>query len=244
MLPAAGVSVLLVVREQINSHISDVQTKLKATSAFTTVDIFDATSTTPSLSTLQPYSAVLVWCYYDGSSYLGFASASGLGDVLAQYWDGGGAVVVASHANEYSTLQGRFGTGTNGYILIDGASPAGQEFPSDSLGTILEPQSPLMTGVASLSASTAIRSTGPVINGGVIVAKWASNGRPLVVRGVKAGRQLVALNMWPPSQSVAPNLWYGDGALLMRNALLYSACIPCASTGTYERGYSRMRSFK
>jgi hypothetical protein len=208
--------------------VADVQSKLLATRAFTTVDVFDAYTATPSLSTLQPYTAVLTWSsdgYYDGS---------GLGDVLAQYWDGGGGVVVATHANTESYLQGRFGTNDNGYIVIDGS--AYQEFPYDTLGRVIEPESRLMAGVASLAASSAVRSTGEVINGGVVVARWASNGRPLVVRGTKAGRPLVALNMWPASSSVAGNLWTGDGAQLMRNTLLYSACGRCSFADTGARG--------
>ena len=193
------VSVLLVAAEPPGrpGFVADVQSKLLATLAFTTVDVFDAYTATPSLSTLQPYSAVLTWCsfpYYDGS---------GLGDVLAQCWDGGGDVVVATHANTLSNLRGRFGTNENGYILIEGST--NQEIPQDSLGTVIEPESRLMAGVAYLAASNAVRSMGEVINGGVVVARWASNGRPLVVRGSKAGRPLVALNMWPPSSSVAGN---------------------------------------
>ena len=224
------VSVLLVAAEPPGrpGFVADVQSKLLATLAFTTVDVFDAYTATPSLSTLQPYSAVLTWCsfpYYDGS---------GLGDVLAQYWDGGGDVVVATHANTLSNLRGRFGTNENGYILIEGST--NQEIPQDSLGTVIEPESRLMAGVAYLAASNAVRSMGEVINGGVVVARWASNGRPLVVRGTKAGRPLVALNMWPASSSVAGNLWTGDGAQLMRNALLYSACGHCSFANTGARG--------
>ncbi len=62
---------------------------------------------------MQGYTTVLLW-----SRDL-FASPSGLGDVLAQYWDGGGAVVVAVDANLESRLPGRFGAVANGYMLID-----------------------------------------------------------------------------------------------------------------------------
>ena len=155
---------------------------------------------------------------------------SGVRDVLAQYWDAGGAVVVAFEANHGSNLQGRFGTAANGYMLIDGT--AGWEDLADSMGTVLEPQSPLMPNVNMLSANNAYSSKGQVINGGVVVAQFASDGRPLVVRGVKAGRPLVALNMFQPSTNGHFDLWTGDAAQLMRNALLYSACIPCAP-GTF-----------
>ena len=223
LVQTAGPKVLLVHAESI-PWIYDVQSKLQETGAFIAVDRFSAESGTPSLSDLQPYTAVLVWT--DGFN---FASTSGLGDVLAEYWDGGGAVVVAYSANADSYLQGRFGTVANGYILIDGT--ASSEYHSDQM-RVMEPDSPLMAGVASLTALSAERSTGAVINGGIVIAEWASNGRPLVVRGAKAGRPLVALNMAPVSASESGGGWIGDGANLMRNTLLYSSCVPCAA-GTF-----------
>jgi hypothetical protein len=231
VLPAAGLRVLLVAAENTNSYIDEVQSRLQATGAFAAVDVFYAESSSPALSTLQAYAAVLAWSHSGHSGNI-------CGDVLADYWDGGGAVVVAVYSTtEYSSgalLQGRLGSAGNGYILID---PTGLESSSDSLGTVLEQQSPLMAGVASLSASSAFRSTGAVINGGVVVARWAS-GRPLVVRGTRSGRPLVTLNMYPPSSNAGSSWWTGDGAALMRNALLYSvnsaaaSCAPCG-TGTF-----------
>lgn len=232
---AVGVRVLLVATNDGDydngRFLQDVRSKLLATGAFAAVDVFDASYATPLAVDLQDYAAVLVWNWKD------FASASGVGDALAQYWDGGGAVVVATFANADSRLQGRFGTAANGYILIDGT--AGWDHPSDSLGEVAEPQSLLMAGVARLSSGYARHSTGAVVNGGVVVARWASNGRPLVVRGSRAGRPLAALNMWPVSQDVWSDGWSGDGALLVRNALLYSLCSTCtagAFTTAGERG--------
>jgi hypothetical protein len=39
--------------------------------------------------------------------------------------------------------------------------------------------------------------------------------------GVVHGRKRVDLNFYPPSGNVMAGLWTGDGANLMRNALLY-----------------------
>jgi hypothetical protein len=220
-LPAAGVRVLMVVAD---NRFLDVQSKLQATGAFAAVDVFDANAGTPALSALQGYTAVLCW------SRDPFASPAGLGDVLAQYWDAGGAVVVAVDSNVESKLQGRFGTAANGYMLIEGS--AEWEDPSDSLGVVLEPLSPLMADVTALSAFYSYRSKGAVINGGIVVAQWATGGRPLVVRGTRAGRPLVALNMYPLSRDLGfvTGYWIGDGAALMRNALLFSACAPYLAT--------------
>ena len=226
--PMTDVHVLLV-HSDGQHYAADVQSHLQTMGIFAAVDVFDANSATPLLSTLQPYSAVLVWADSPFGSDSN-AGAEPVGNVLGQYWDAGGAVVVAFWANTDSYLKGQFGNGANGYMLIDGTTWFEYATQSDSLGTVLEPQSPLLDGVSSLSFGAAVRSMGAVINGGVVVAQWAGNGRELLVRGTKAGRSLVALNMYPVSSNAAgPYGWTGDGAQLISNALLYSTCIPCTA---------------
>jgi hypothetical protein len=218
-LPASGVSALLVHGEDDPNRAADVQTKLQSTGAFLSVDAFSAFSSTPTLPLLQQYTVVFVF------RYGGFQSTAGLGDVLAQYWDGGGAVVLAWNA--VITLNaGIFGISSNGYILLETTGYDDQNY--NTLGTLVEPQSPLLIGVTSLSSSF-YRSTGAVINDGTVVARWNSPSYPLVVKKSRGGRSLVTLNMWPPSSDVYSNSWSGDGAALMRNALLYATCKKVAS---------------
>ena len=221
-LPAAGVRILVLGAEYDSVLLHDVRSTLVVTGAFISVDIFDAAVGTPALSHLRRYDAVLVFSAH------GFGSPSALGDVLADYWDGGGAVVLAEFAlgawagSWPQVLQGRFGSASRGYLLIN--STAGYESPPDSLGTVLEPQSPLVAGVGALGATLAYRSTGNVINGGVVVAAWAGGGQPLIVRGARAGRPLVAHNVFPVSSSAEAWGLTGDVGPLLRNALLYSTC--------------------
>ncbi len=212
----------------------DVQAKLLGTGAFAAVDILDGNAGTPTLAQLAAYDAVLV------SSEADFADASLLGDRLAAYHDGGGGVVVAYGATHVASglrwsqaVRGAYGTPERGYALLDYAS-GGYMGPPDSLGEVLEPQSPLMAGVASLAASGAVRSTAAVVAGrGIVVARWSSGGRePLVLRGAKGDRTLVELNFHPVSSSIESIFWTGDGAALMRNALKYSRCMPCGP-GTF-----------
>jgi hypothetical protein len=213
-LSAAGVKVLLVHGEDDPNRAADVQTKLRSTGAFTDVDIFSAYLDTPTLYLLQQYTVVFVF------RYGGFQSTESLGDVLANYWDGGGAVVIAYNA--IRTLNaGLFGTAANGYILLDTSSS--DDFSSRTLGTLEEPSSPLLIGVQTLTVASFGRIAGAVINGGVVVARW-SDDYPLVVRKYRNGRSLLELNMWPPSSDVDSRSWSGDGAALMRNALLYVSC--------------------
>jgi hypothetical protein len=225
----AECSFVLVVYAEYAPWVPIVQATLRGTGAFSSVDFFDANAATPTASQLAAYHAVFVY------SWLGFSDAALLGDRLATYHDQGGGVVVvfaANHANGYN-LRGAYGTVTNGYALMNYAQ-GGFIYPSDALGEVKEPQSPLMAGVASLSAGEAYRSTAPVISGrGVVVARWRGGGQePLVTRGTRGNRTLVELNFYPPSSSARSPLWSGDGAALMRNAIKYSRCMLC-EPGTF-----------
>jgi hypothetical protein len=234
---------VLVVCSDDADYCDDVQSTLQSTEAFATVDSFDAKDGTPSADTLANYHAVLVFSYYP------FHNASLLGDVLADYHDQGGGVVVAAFANAHSdpgegsdvpSLQGAYGTPNSSYALADYAQGDLSSPSNDFLGEKLEEQSPLLYGVTNLSVGTATRSTAPSVEGrGVVVAKWGGGGQePLVLRGKKGERNLVELNFYPASSNVDSDLgWTGDGKALLRNALKYSRCmVPCAP-GTYsEKG--------
>ena len=235
---------VLVVCADTASYCADVQSRLQTTGAFSTVDVFRADSATPSASQLAAYHAVLAY------SALVFADATLLGDRLAAYHDQGGGVVVAFPANTACCswrLRGAFGTPSSGYALMDYAQGGDtSSFSTDSLGDALEPQSPLLYGVSSLAASDAHRSSAPVVAGrGVVVARWRGGDQaPLVLRGTKGGRTLVELNFFPVSSSTYSGGWTGDGAVLLRNGLKYSRCMPCtagtyAMTGDGEGGWGR-----
>ena len=220
--------------------------QLLGTGAFATVDLFDATgsSSLPTVAQLAGYHAVLAF------SNLKFNNSFILGDRLAAFHDQGGGVVVAAFANTGDGLKpavsfqlnGAYGTVAFGYALLDYAL-GGYIFPQDSLGDVLEPGSPLMAGVASLSAVQAYRSTAPVVGGrGVVVARWrGGGGEPLVVRGARGSRTLVELNFYPPSDQARSGFWTGDGAALLRNALKYSRCTLCAPGTFAAAGKARRR---
>jgi hypothetical protein len=240
--PAGAAAVcdkVLVVGADEPSSLEDVQTTLLDTAAFAAVDTFDALSATPTAAQLSAYDAVLVFSNWS------FADPALLSDRLAAYHDQGGGVVVTHGVlgkieGEGANVVGAYGV-SNGYALMDYAS-GNSTSPPDLLGDVLEPLSPLMTGVASLAAEEAYRSTAPVVAGrGVVVARWAGGGQePLVVRGTRGNRTLVELNFYPPSSRLREVYWTGDGGALLRNALKFSRCMPCGK-GTYadageERG--------
>jgi hypothetical protein len=191
---------------------NDIQSKLMATGAFNKVDLMACTGTTPTLLQLGAYASVLVL------SNNTFSNPAALGDVLADYVDAGGYVVVASFA--YATgyaLTGRWISG--GYNLI---AVGGYASTSETTNLqIVDLSSPLVAGVNTFTASTAFHNTTAVANGGIVVARWGTSATPLIVRGVKNSRARVDLNMFPPSNAAVSGYWIGDGATIMKNALLF-----------------------
>jgi hypothetical protein len=215
---------------------------LRVTGAFTTVDTFDATVGTPTLSQLATYDAVIIF----GAEPL--ANATLLGDRLAAYHNQGGGVVVTGLANcgASARVRGAWADPANGYALLDYAG-GGKSNSADSLGDRLEPQSPLLTGVSSFTASPwGDRTIAPVINDGVVVARWRG-GTPLLVRGVRGGRTLVELTFYAAYVTGGWG-WTGDGIVLIRNALKYSRCMLSSfctpGTSTQQVGRSaRVQSY-
>ena len=223
----ASCSSILVIFWSSNAlYGANMQTMLRATGAFSTIDIFDASRGTPTASQLANYDAVLIF----GAELL--SDSATLGDRLAAYHDQGGGVVVSGLANCGTTtspgrsVQGAWGNPANSYALLNYTSAVWTN-TADSLGDLTEPSSPLLTGVASFTASPwGDRTVGSVINNGVVVAKWRS-GTPFVVRGVRGSRTLVEITFYA---AYVPGGWgwTGDGMVLLRNALKYSRCmIPC-----------------
>jgi hypothetical protein len=188
----------------------DVRTKLDASGAFAEVATlpesrFDAG--TPSLQALQAFDAVYVWTDWS------FTDPAAVGDVLADYVDGGGHVVVSTFAAYAGGIEGRFATG--GYLPTT---------PGDAWGgthhTLVPdlPDHPLLAGVASFDGGPgSYHNTGLTVReGSTLVAHWSS-GEPLVV----VRDQVTLLNFFPPSSDSYPEFWDAstDGTQLMVNAL-------------------------
>jgi hypothetical protein len=205
-------STVLIIASDDPEGSTDVQSKLVATGAFTKVDVFDAAFDTPSVAQLGAYQAVLLYVN------MPLADPGAMGDRLADYFDGGGRVVIAPGANcDPVKLEGRFVD--QGYLVLD-IGAVDESFPSDSLGLILEPNSPLVEGVNMLDAPFAARCFVSPTPGSTVVAQWGA-GIPLIARGLVQGRKRVDLNFFPPSAEMGMVFWTGDGAAILKDALLY-----------------------
>ena len=194
--------------------IAEVQNKISASGAFGQVATLPESGfspDTPSLVELQQYSAVYVWS--DSS----FKDPDAVGNVLADYIDGGGRVVASAFtafsAGHGQGISGRFASG-NYLPTTTGSFTNGQE------ETLLKdlPDNPLLAGVASFDGGTAsYHNNGLTVkSGSTLVAHW-TDGEPLVVyRG-----SVAELNFYPPSDNSRADFWKSstDGTRLMVNAL-------------------------
>lgn len=195
-------------------YYSDVQTKLQATGLFSTVDVFQANADTPTLAYLQAYQSVLVW------SDANFYDSTALGNVLDTYARNGGGVVTGVFANTNALVIG-------GAFSADlpTTTPSQTEYTPLSLGSVLVPSSPLLTGVTSFNGGpSSYHAANPVLNPGAVdVANW-SDGEILLATQTINGYETVELNFFPVSNSVRGDFWDSstDGTRIMTNALLYA----------------------
>jgi hypothetical protein len=198
-----------------------------ASGLFNSVAIVDVMASTPTLMQLQAYDAVITWSNFN------YASGVDLGNVLADYVDAGGGVVVAVFANSIATtnrfLDGRWQQGYE-VILDQSGTLSGS---NATLGTVHAPSHPIMAGVSSFDGGVA--SYRPNVTslevGAVSIADW-SDGRVLVARGANPKR--VDLGFYPPSSGCVSSFWNQgtNGDELLANALAFVAGV-CAAPTSY-----------
>jgi hypothetical protein len=212
---SARADVLLINATAFPTWASEVKSKIAGVGTVPgNIDLFSGAGGTPTLATLDNYSAVMVF------SDAGWANPTGLGNVLADYVDQGHGLVLTVFTDASVPATGRLTSGSYYPIL-----PTGQTQNTDlHLGTVHDPSSPLMTGVNTFDGgSSSYRSTGGLASGAVDVADW-SNGQPLVATLNSFAGRVVALNFYPPSSDSRADFWTSgtDGARLMANALTYA----------------------
>jgi hypothetical protein len=197
----------------------DAHTKLKNNfpDDFKQVDLI-AQSNAPTLETLCQYQSVLVYSdLYNGYSFNDYNS---LGNVLADYIDLGGGVVLGYGAYYYTSygIGGRFQT-DNYYVMPYGTSY--NYYYGDYLGSY-DSSSPLMENVNQFYCYYMTPWTYSVNPGATVVAQYTYTGRPLVAEKYFNGNRRVDLGFYPASSDIV--YWgydsYYDGDQLIRNAML------------------------
>lgn len=224
--PAVAMDIAILGASQ-QAGLDDVRAKVENAGSFSSVSTIRVVDQTPTLAGISDYDAVLVY-----SNALipnsGYDDPQALGNVLADYVDLGGGVVVASFSFDSDSgagLQGRLAG--EGYLPFTQAPDTGSE--ADLTLVPLADGHPLLFGVNSFNggdgsyhnASIAFRA------GADRVAEW-SNGQPLIGALSPSGNgAVVGLNFYPPSSDANSSFWDAatDGDLLMANALVYSATL-------------------
>src|SRR5262249_34000398 len=143
---AGGVKVLLL---QSGADVSQIQALLGSFPDVRSVDVFDAGTSSPTLTDLLPYHAVIV------VTSRTFDNPTATGDALADYADAGGGVVLTMA----SFLQG---SNVAGRLLAGGYFPftmATGNTGSSVLGTV-NATHPIMAGVTSATGSV-LANVGP-----------------------------------------------------------------------------------
>ena len=182
------------------TDVSEIRTLLAGYPDFSAVDAIDILDSTPSLASLQAYDAVILVINYPATDPV-------LGDVLADYVDSGGGLVLtlASFVPGWE-IRGRLKSA--GYVPVAGIrGPLG----SSTLGTF-DASHPIMDGVAAVSCDAL--DDVELAPGSDLVAAWA-NGDPLAAINLY---HVVGLNIFVGGSGH----WSGDVPRLLRNAALFS----------------------
>ncbi|MEM2870294.1 MAG: PKD domain-containing protein [Thermoplasmata archaeon] len=207
---------------------SDLPKKLRAfTSDFSTVDSYDGRSGTPDWATVSKYGNILVWS--DWYFWYGFQNGAELGDLMANYVDAGGSLVLATYAMyQYGNfyLSGRF-LSENYYAIQPTQSIV---YHNPSIGTIDQPGHPVMANVSNIyfpsGYTYGIYQTG-VAEGAKAISHWNS-GMILAAEKNIGGTDRVDINLMPVSSDTSYyySCYAGDGDDLFRNALIYGGRKP------------------
>lgn len=170
------------------------------------------------LSGVEFYHSVIVY------SSSGFNDPEDLGDVLADYIDGGGGVVIAAIAIDIDNH------GVSGRFIRDEYLPLNRgERSNDSrhvIGKRNIPDHPILKDVHSFDGgpqSWRVKAT--TANNSRLIAEW-EDGIPFVAEKTVRDRNCsVALNIWPPSRFISKDGWetFTDGVKLLSNSLMYTA---------------------
>jgi hypothetical protein len=156
---------VLIAYSDIGGPPTTLHNQIAAESGVVAVDYFDASSGTPTLAQLQPYNIVVPF------SNNPYSDPVAMGNVLADYADGGG-VVVGLNFDWYGPpfgLAGRWITG--GYTPFN-SGPT--HFTTSCLGTYTMSH-PLMQGIPAGSLCAFFRHTLTLSAGAVSVASYQDN---------------------------------------------------------------------
>lgn len=207
---------------------SDIVNKMTAFSSnFTLVSSYNAYQNTPTWADIKDYSNIII--YSNGYYGYGFQNSASLGNLMADYVDAGGGLVIGmclvGNSGSYN-LGGRFASG--GYNVM---TPGSFHYYSGNSGyTITAANHPVMAGVSSLNwgywGYTYISNQPSLPAGSKSIATFNYNGYQMAAEKTVSGVATVALNFYPLAYNTLGVGYMGDGDKLIRNALMYTGMKP------------------
>jgi hypothetical protein len=203
-----------------STNVNAVRNNLLSTGSFGTVVQIPVIASTPTLAELNQYDALLVW---SNSTFQSFGTP--LGDVLDDYIDGGGGVVVTPFSfSQQWRINGDFRFKNGGYYALEDNGGGESMTPNETLG-VYDSLHPVMQGVSSFAngSSSFLTSTTPNVNATVIAS--LSNGDPLVAERSINGVRRIDLAFFPLSSTELSGSWdpATDGNVILANSLVYVA---------------------
>jgi hypothetical protein len=170
-------------------------TALTAAGGFSPIDTFDHSTETPTLAQLSAYDAVLAYSNDTPSD------ATALGDVLADYIDGGGCMTMATYmfSDDWS-VEGRILD--SGYAPFKKTLTENYATPSGSL-TAIVPGDPIFTGVnlAALTYQANNNMADGTLDSGATLL--AGDGVSVNMIARAAARPITAFNVLPVGATLA-----------------------------------------
>jgi hypothetical protein len=207
---AAPGSLRVLTVSNIPGNATDLRTAIAASPGVATVDSFDSSAGTPSPEALSTYDLVV------GTGDSDYQDQALWGDRLADFIDAGGALIQFAYDNWDDALAhptGRFESG--GYPPF---IPGPNDNLNVSLGTILVPGSPLLSGVPSFT--TGDNTTPTLAAGATLLARWSDDRNAIATKGrvVSVSAAVTALSPVAAGAQLAVNA----GNVLGRHTLTVS----------------------
>ncbi len=209
------------------ARLQGLRESVACTGEFSVVGSFDATNQLPTDEWLAAYDAVVVF------NDLPWSDPLGMGDVLADFVDAGGGLVIAG--NSFSA-----GTELGGLLASRNMLPLGVGTPSapgGDLGIVPVPEHewprlPAVQGHESLyglnlfQGGASYQAAGAVVSADAIrIADWTNGEVAVAVLDTPLPRgRVVALNLYPVPTPFDPDGWDGDtdGDRLIASSLLWT----------------------
>ena len=166
---------ILVTGNCFDEAVTPLATAIQAQPGVAGVTTFDTSIATPSAAVLKAQSLVVSL----GDTCNGYKDAATWGNELADYADGGGAVLQAAYDNWDAAdawPAGRFASGGYAPFVLG---------PNDNISTTLGelevPNSPILAGLGTFANSD--NTTDALAPGATLLAKWADGRNAIAIKG-------------------------------------------------------------